>query len=149
MALPASAPTIPCTLSKPLLAEGTSGTITSAFLSIDRDLVWADTGETIYKDAVPIPIGAAEGPDAGTLAFVVIPTDVAGMRDAAGNTILNWAYNLRVSLTLASGVTRTVDYVFQPSQEDTLVDLDLVPHGGAASIPPVVGGTEVLDGGTP
>lgn len=39
MALPTTAPKVNCTLSKPLLADGTEGVIKSASLEIDRDLI--------------------------------------------------------------------------------------------------------------
>ena len=146
MALPTTAPVVTCTLSKPLLAEGTAGVIKSAYLKIDRDLVWADTGETIYKESVPTVVQEGDG----TLSFQVVPVDVSGMRDAAGASIQNWVYTLRVTLTLTSGVERSVDYVFQPLSADGDVDLDLVPHTNAVSEPPVppITSVGVIDGGS-
>lgn len=135
MALPESAPKVNCTLSKPLMADGTVGVITSAFLKIDKDLVWTDTGETIYKESVPTL--SIDDTDPGTVSFEVIPVDVDGMHDAAGNGIKNWVYTLRVELELANSVNRSVDYVFQPTLEDGDVDLDLVPHRGVVSEPPI------------
>lgn len=135
MALPTSAPKVNCTLSKPLMADGTVGVITSAFLKMDKDLVWVDTGETIYKESVPTLESDPE--DSGTISFEVIPVDVEGMHDAAGNAVKNWSYTLRTELELANGVSRTVDYVFQPTVADGDVDLDLVPQVGVVSIPPI------------
>lgn len=146
MALPTSAPTVTCTLSKPLLADGTVGTITSASLTVDRILVWSDTGETIYADPVPISV-AVSGPTEGTIVFDVIPVDVVGMYDSGGNAIQNWTYTLRVMLTLAGGATRVVDYTFQPIESESTLDLDLIAQVGAVIIPPVVEG--VVDGGAP
>jgi len=130
MALPNNAPTVPCTLSKPLLAEGTVGTISSAYLQIDRILVWAATGETIYGDSAPIKPG-----NDGTLAFNVIPVDAEGVLDAAGNMVQDWSYSLRVSLTLANNSPKTVTYAFQPRTGQT-IDLDLQPQVGVISNPP-------------
>ena len=145
MALPIGVPTVTCTLSKPLLAQGTEGSITSAFLKIDRDLVWVDTGETIYKDSAPVSI-----PSDGNLSFPAIPVDIPGMRDTGGNTITHWTYTLRVTLTLLSGVTRVTDYMFQPEITGGVMDLDLIPHLNAFIIPPVlVPVPSVIDGGNP
>ena len=142
MPLPISAPTVTCTLSKPLLADGTPGTITSAFLKIDRDLVWGESGETIYKDPVPIPVTSL-----GTLTFPVVAADAVGMLDSAGSEITYWTYTLRVSISLASGITRVIDYVFQPDQVDDVVDLDLVPQYGAVTVPSILQNGENLNGG--
>lgn len=144
MALPASAPKVNCTLSRPLLADGTEGVIKSASLKIDRDLVWVASGETLYKESVPTPVVAGETESAGTLAFEVIPTNVPGVRDSAGNAVLNWTYTLRVVITLPSSQERTVDYVFQPMVGQD-VDLDLVPHLDVTPAPPVL--ADVIDGG--
>lgn len=146
MALPESAPKVTCTLSKPLMADGTEGVIKSASLKIDRDLVWVASGDTLYKESVPIPVATDTG-STGTLTFEVIPVDVSGVRDTAGNNITNWAYTLRVILTLPSSQERTVDYVFQP-REGFPVDLDLVPQEGAVTIPVVIGSPDVIDGGS-
>lgn len=146
MALPASAPKVNCTLSKPVLAEGTLGQIKSATLKIDRDLVWVATGETIFKESVPAPVTTGTGPTAGTISFQVIPVDANGVRDANGNTIKNWLYTLRVIVTLANNQERTIDYNFQPLSNQTEMDLDLVPHVAAVTIPPVVD-SGVIDGG--
>lgn len=147
MALPSTAPKVNCTLSKPLMADGTVGTIKSASLKVDRDLVWVNTGETLYKESVTIPPVAAAGPTAGSLSFQVIPVDTFGVRDAAGNDVRNWTYTLRVVVTFAGNVERTVDYVFQPLTSDTLVDLDLVPHLNVTPLPPVVN-AGLIDGGS-
>lgn len=145
MALPESAPKVTCTLSKPLLADGTEGAIKSASLKIDRDLVWVASGETLYRESVPTLVTTDTGPTAGTLTFQVIPVDASGVRDSSGNAINNWVYTLRVVVTLPNSQERTVDYVFQPTM-NTLVDLDLVPHLGVEVVPPVVQGA--LDGGS-
>lgn len=139
MSLPSSAPKVLCTLSnEPLQAEGTVGSITSAFLSIDRTLVWAATGETIYLDPVKIPDTSPE------VTFEVIPVDADGVFDLAGNMIYNWSYTLRVGLLLDEGQTKTVTYVFQPLTADGTVTLDLMPQVGAVSIPPAtISGSEV------
>jgi hypothetical protein len=147
MTLPVTAPVVQCTLSKPLLADGTVGTIKSASLKIDRDLVWVPSGETIYKENVPTPIITGTGPDSGTLDFHVIPVDVPGVHDAAGNEINFWSYTLRVVVLFPGPLERTVDYVFQPLLVDGNVDLDLVPQLDVVPIPPVAT-TGVLDGGT-
>lgn len=149
MSLPDSAPKVVCSLSKPLQADGTVGAITSAFLTIDRTLVWAESGETIYMD--PVSIENVET----ILEFEVIPVDAAGIFDLAGNLIENWKYSLRVGLLLDDGQAKTVTYDFQPlTGED--VDLDLIPQLNSVSVPPaVVSGSEVTivfggsDGGTP
>lgn len=146
MALPTNAPKVNCTLSKPLLAEGTVGVIKSASLKIDRDLVWAETGETLYKEAVPVPVASGTGPTAGTLSFQVIPVNATGVRDTLGNVVTNWLYTLRVIVTLASNVERTIDYNFQPTSNQTNLDLDLVAHVNAPVVPPVVSLAEI-DGG--
>lgn len=145
MALPASAPKVTCTLSKPLMADGTEGVIKSASLRIDRDLVWVATGETLYKEAVPVTVATDTG-TAGTLSFDVIPVDVTGVRDVAGNNVNNWSYLLRVVLTLPSSQERTVDYVFQP-REGLDLDLDMVPQEGAVTLPPSTS-PGVIDGGS-
>jgi len=138
MALPTSAPKVTCTLSKPLMADGTEGAIKSATLKIDRDLVWVATGETLFKEGVTIPLAG------GAITFEVIPVDATGVRDSSGNTVTNWVYSLRVVVTLANTQERTIDYNFQPRIGQTV---DLVPHTGAVIIPPVVTpGT--VDGGS-
>lgn len=147
MALPLNAPKVNCTLSKPLLAEGTVGVIKSASLKIDRDLVWVATGETIFKESVPAPVVAGTGPTTGTLTFQVIPVDASGVRDASGNVIQNWLYTLRVIVTLANSQERTIDYNFQPLSNQTELDLDLVPHASVATLPPVVS-VGIIDGGS-
>lgn len=139
MALPTSAPKVTCTLSKPLLADGTEGAIKSATLKIDRDLVWVPTGETLYKEGVTIPVTG------GAITFQVIPVDAPSVRDSAGNTVVNWVYSLRVVVTLLNNQERTIDYNFQPTIGQT-IDLDLVPHTGAVIVPPVVT-PGVVDGG--
>ena len=145
MALPASAPKVNCTLSKPLMADGTEGAIKSASLKIDRDLVWVASGETIYKDSVPTQVATGDVDVAGTLSFQVIPTDIPGVRDAAGSLVQNWVYTLRVVLTLPNGQERTVDYIFQP-RVDQDIDLDLVPRQNVETLPPVT--RDVVDGGS-
>lgn len=145
MALPVGAPTITCSLSKPLLADGTEGAVTAAFLKIDRDLVWVPTGQTLFKDATPVPVNQD-----GSLTFDVIPVDAAGMRDAGGNTITHWVYNLRVAISLPEKVTRTIDFQFQPEEAGGPLDLDLIPHIGATILAPVVEPVpSVIDGGSP
>lgn len=139
MALPTAAPKVACTLSKPLLADGTEGAIKSATLKMDRDLVWALTGETLYKEGVAIPVNE------GVLSFQVIPVDSLGARDSAGNSVQNWVYSLRVIVSLTNGQERTIDYTFQPKVGET-IDLDLVPHTGATIIPPII--KPVVDGGS-
>lgn len=146
MALPVNAPKVNCTLSKPLLADGTEGVIKSASLKIDRDLVWVATGETLYKESVPTPVATGTGPTAGTISFQVIPVDAPGVRDSAGNAVNNWTYSLRVVITLPSSQERTVDYVFQPFT-GSIVDLDLIPQLGVDPLPPVTS-TGVIDGGS-
>lgn len=155
MALPSSAPQVTCTLSEPLLAEGTTGVITQAFLSMDRTIVWAASGETIYKDPVKVDVDPVDK----SLSFEVIPVDAEGVLDLAGNLINFWTYQLRVSLQLADSTSKTVNYVFQPIGTE-LLDLDLVPQVDATSTPPAtISGQEVtiyigedfdiIDGGTP
>lgn len=140
MALPTSAPKVTCTLSKPLLADGTEGAIKSATLRMDRDLVWVPTGETLYKEAVPIPVAD------GVITFEVIPVNAPSVRDSAGQAVINWVYTLRVVVTLPSSQERTIDYNFQPMTGQT-VDLDLIPHLGAVILPPVVS-PGIIDGGS-
>lgn len=156
MALPESAPTVTCTLSRPLHAEGTSGAITSAHLQIDRGLVWAASGETLYPEPVPVVVSELDG----GLSFEVIPVDAAGVMDLAGNMVNFWTYSLRITVSLSENQTKVVTYNFQPLLGSDL-DLDLVAHDGAVSNPPVttsgegvtiiIGGAEfdVLSGGTP
>jgi hypothetical protein len=146
VALPANAPKVNCTLSKPLLGEGTPGVIKSASLKIDRDLVWAATGETLYKESVPTVVEAGTGPTSGTLSFQVIPVDTPGMRDTLGNSVTNWVYTLRVIVTLPGNVERTVDYNFQPLSNQVTYDLDLVAHVNPPVVPPVIA-VAVIDGG--
>ena len=146
MALPVNAPKVNCTLSKPLLGEGTAGTIKSASLKIDRDLVWASTGETMYKEAVPTVVESGTGPTSGTLSFQVIPVDSPGMLDTLGNAVTNWVYTLRVIVLLPGNVERTVDYNFQPLSNQMTYDLDLVAHANAPVVPPVIT-PAVIDGG--
>lgn len=149
MALPDNAPIVDCSLSKPLLAEGTEGVITSAFLEIDRDLVWVETGETIYKEPVPVNVIVDYESEEviGTVRFSVIPVNAPGMRDLAGNDVINWMYSLRVNVGLP-GVTRTVTYRFQPLLGETSFDLDLVPHLNVDPLPPVTS-VGLIDGGGP
>lgn len=145
MALPVSAPTIMCSLSKPLLSDGTEGVVTAAFLKTDRDLVWVPTGQTIFKDPAPVVVN-----EDGSLSFAVIPVDAVNMRDAGGNTITHWVYTLRVVILLAGDVTRIIDYMFQPEEAGGPIDLDLIPHVNATILPPVLEPVpSVIDGGTP
>lgn len=147
--LPEGAPRITCTLSTPLLADGTEGFITSANLSIDRDLVWVDTGETLYKEPTAQVVENI-GEDAGTLMFEVIPVDVDGMREVSGTGIRMWAYLLHVEIMFPNGLLRSVEYVFQPTMADIELgfDLDLAPQSGVDSLPPLPQ-INFIDGGTP
>lgn len=139
MALPESAPKVTCTLSRPLQADGTQGMITSAHLQIDRGLVWAASGETLYSDPVPIDVNELTG----GLSFEVIPVDAPGVLDLAGNMVEFWHYTLRISLRLAENTMKTVTYHFQPESGGE-TDLDLIAHDGAISNPAaVVAGQEV------
>lgn len=134
MALPLTAPTVSCTLSPPLQANGTVGMITSAYLSMDRPLVWAASGETIYEE----PISVLTDPNTTDLSFDVIPVDTDGVFDLAGNMVANWVYSLRVSIRLSENTSRMVEYSFQPTLDDgPEVDLDLHPQTGFVSEPPV------------
>lgn len=153
MALPTNAPKVQCTLSQPLLADGTVGVITSAYLKMDKDLVWVESGETIYKESVPKLTTMDDDLDDQTLAFEVIPVDVDGMRDVSGSEIKNWTYTLRIEVEFPNNVSRSVDYTFQPVLAFPTLDLDLVPHVGATTLPPItlppMLNLDVLDGGTP
>lgn len=130
MALPSSAPTVLCELSKPLMADGTVGEIISASLEIDRIVIWVQSGETIYSDPVTV-----FPENDGVLRFPVVPVNVDGMIDIVGNAVTNWRYTLRVNLLLADEQSKVVVYDFQP-REDGTFDLDLNPQNGS-SLPPV------------
>lgn len=153
MSLPETAPKVTCTLSRPLQAEGTTGLITSAHLEIDRGLVWAASGETIYPDPVPVLVDELSG----GLSFEVVPVDAEGVMDLAGNMVTDWHYILRIQVKLAENQTKTVTYRIQPTSGG-LQDIDLVPQDGEVSNPPAtvpgqsvtvnIGGSGLEPGGT-
>lgn len=153
MALPESAPKVTCTLSRPLQAEGTQGVILSSYLQIDRGLVWAASGETLYPEPVPVVVDELNG----GVSFEVIPVDAEGVMDLAGNLVTFWYYTLRLEIRLAENRMKTVTYNFQPTSDGDL-DLDLVPQDGEVSIPSevisgqdvtiVIGGSGLVPGGT-
>lgn len=152
---PESAPKVVCSLSRPLLPDGSTGKIIDAYLEIDRILVWTFSGETIYNSATQLPVS-----EDFSLEFTVLPVDAEGVLDSAGNVVNNWVYTLTVEVEVEDGRKTFVPYKFQPTLGSNL-DLDLIPHADARSLDPVttyaskidivlgIEDFETLSGGTP
>ncbi|UJP39313.1 right-handed parallel beta-helix repeat-containing protein [Cellulomonas palmilytica] len=125
MALPAGISTCTVTKSPPKDILGNLGTLVSATVKADRDLVWAETGETLYgQQAIPVaPIGDG-------LSFPLIHVNQAGVLDAnTGEAVTNWFYT--ITLTVKFGARQQVDeYRLQVVLGQLTVDLDDLPRKG-------------------
>lgn len=125
MALPAGISTCTVTKSPPKDILGGSGTIVSATVHADRDLVWAATGETLYgvQPVALTPVGDG-------LSFPLIHVNQAGILDAnTGQEVTNWFYT--VTITVQYGGKRQGDeYRLQVVQGQSSLDLDLIERKG-------------------
>lgn len=116
MVFPVGAPTVRCILSTPVTVDGGETTFKDVNLSMNKDLVYTPTGETIYLNKVPIEVESD-----GSLSFDVLATDVDGYVDLdTGQKITGWTYTLIYKVG-----DRQKSIVFSPVSYEPVVDLDL------------------------
>ena len=130
MTMPDGVQTCTVTISVPLDVFGNPAKSFTGKVRTDRDLIWAATGEVIWRVETPLP-----APVDGAITFEIPLVDQPGVLGSDGTPITNWSYRASTTATWAQD-RRTSSKAFQVFA-DTVppLSLDLIPDG--ASVPPV------------
>lgn len=122
------------------LFDATTVRLLDARVRTDRDLVWAATGEIVYRADEPIALDV----DADEVTFEVPRVDQAGWLNALGVGTTHWTYTFEIRVRVGSGRAKTVTKRFQAFTDTTTVNLNLIADGGQ-TVPP----DEVIPGSGP
>jgi len=97
-------------------------------LGADR-LVWNDTGQTYAKVSTPLTWDDTE-----KVAYATVPHPTqAGWRDQTQATFTGWSYRIAAVAAYADGQRQAFERTITPLPDDTVIDVDLLPNGAAAT----------------
>jgi len=92
-------------------------------------LVWGATGQTYAKVLTKL---AWDDTEKVAVAIVPHPTQ-AGWKDQTQATFSGWSYKISAVAVYASGEPQTFERTITPQPGDTVIDVDLLPNGAAAT----------------
>lgn len=123
MTLPAGITKATVTFGRALGVLGSEAVIT-ATVALDRPIIWAATGETLYVYPDPVPQGAG-----GFISFAFPHVDQSGFIDEAGNAVTNFAGILKAKVVFGGKTAYDITKPFQVFVGQSTIDLDMVPGG--------------------
>ena len=133
MAYPAGVQTVTLRLGSSFDSAGTlakiEGNVVPQFGAGADHLVWTATGQTYAKVRTNLAWDDAEKV---ALATVPLPSQ-AGWRDQTQASFVGWSYQINAVAVYASGERQSFERTVTPQPGDTVIDVDLLPNGVAAT----------------
>lgn len=133
MSYPAGVQTVTLRLGSSFDSAGTLASITGHVMPMmgagADHLVWTATGQTYAKVRT-----ALEWDDAEKVAYAVVPhPSQAGWKDQTQASFSGWSYQITAVAAYASGERHSFERTVTPQAGDTVIDVDLLPNGVAAT----------------
>ena len=133
MPYPAGVQTVTLRLGSSFDSAGTLASVSGYVMPImgggADHLVWSATGQTYAKVRTALAWDAAEG-----VAYATVPHPTqAGWRDQTQASFSGWSYQITAVAVYASSERHSFERTVTPQPGDTVIDVDLLPNGVAAT----------------
>lgn len=133
MAYPPGIQTVTLRLGSTFDSAGTlasiAGTVTPLWGVGADHLVWGATGQTYAKVSTSLMWDDTE-----KVAYATVPHPTqAGWRDQTQAAFSGWSYRITAVAAYASGERQAFERTVTPGAGDTVIDVDLLPNGAAAT----------------